>query len=282
MRFEGKVVLVTGGAQGIGRGVGERFAAEAASVVLFDIEPEPLQATVEDFTARGWAALGVTGDVSRRADVSRAVTLAEERFGGLDVLVGVAGIVELTDFIDISDSSWRRILDVNLYGMFLATQEAARAMVRRGGGSIVLVASTNAFFPEAHTVSYSVSKSGVVGLARAAALDLAEHDIRVNAINPGQIVTRLSALLVDDPIGGPEFLKRIPLGRWGQPADIAGVAAFLASDDAAYMTGASVTVDAGMTTGTRLEVADVGLGEHGSKRKSIPEPSIRRSVDVES
>ena len=274
LRFSGKTVLVTGGAQGIGRAIGERFVSEGANLVLFDVEADTLDRTVAELRGRGAPVEGAAGDVANRADVQRAVQAAVDRFGGLNALVGVAGIVELAPFLSVGDKSWRRILDVNLNGMFLATQEAARVMAQAGGGAIVLIASTNAFFPEAHTVAYSTSKAGIVGFVRAASLDLAEHRIRINAINPGQIVTRLSKLLVDDPIGGPAMLEKIPLGRWGQPSDIAAVAAFLCSDDAAYMTGEDVTVDAGMTVGMVLQVEDVALGEHGSKRAapSIPPP----------
>jgi glucose 1-dehydrogenase len=265
-RFAGKVVLVTGGAQGIGRGIADRFAAEGADVVIFDIEKDTLSRTVEELRAVGSRVEGVDGDVSKRRDVLRAVQTAVERFGRLDVLVGVAGIVEFTPFLEVTDASWGRILDVNLNGMFLATQEAARVMAAAGGGAIVLIASTNAFFAEAHTAPYTTSKAAIHGLVRAAALDLAPHNIRINAINPGQIVTRLSRVVVEDPIGGPAVLASIPLGRWGRPADIAAVAAFLASDDAAYMTGENVTVDAGMTIGTVMDVEDQALGEHGSRR----------------
>jgi NAD(P)-dependent dehydrogenase (short-subunit alcohol dehydrogenase family) len=265
-RFSGKTALVTGGAQGIARAIAERLAGEGARLVLMDIEQDTLDRTVAELRARDVSVEGVAGDVADRPSVQRAVKTAVDRFGGLDVLVGVAGIVELAPFLQVRDESWRRILDVNLTGMFIATQEASLVMAERGGGAIVLIASTNAFFPEAHTVAYSTSKAGIVGFVRAASLDLGEHKIRINAINPGQIVTRLSKLLVDDPIGGPAMLQKIPLGRWGQPSDIAAVAAFLASDDAAYMTGEDVTVDAGMTVGMVLEVEDVALGEHGSKR----------------
>jgi len=265
-RFEGKTVLVTGGAQGIGRGVAERFGSEGANLVLLDIEADTLERTAAELEEKGWAVEGVPGDVAVRDDVRRAVDRGVERFGRLDVLVGVAGITELSPILDVGHQTWQRILDVNLTGMFIAVQEAARAMAKAGGGSIVLIASTNAFFPEAHTVPYSVSKAGIVGLVRSASLDLAEHNIRINAINPGQIVTRLSAVLVEDPVGGPAFLQKIPLGRWGYPADIAAAVAFLASEDASYMTGEDMTVDAGMTIGTVLDVEDVGLGEHGSKR----------------
>jgi NAD(P)-dependent dehydrogenase (short-subunit alcohol dehydrogenase family) len=265
-RFEGRTALVAGAAQGIGRGVAERLASEGANLVLLDIEPEPLERTVAELRAKGWPVKAVAGDVADRAVVRRAVDLAVERFGGLDVLAGVAGITEFSPVLELSHESWQRILDVNLTGMFIATQEAGRVMAARGGGAIVLIASTNAFYPEAHTAPYSTSKAGLVGFVRAASLDLGRHGIRINAVNPGIIDTRLSKVLVDDPVGGPEYLKRIPLRRWGQPADIAAVVAFLASDDAGYVTGEDVTADAGATVGVVLEVEDVGLGEHGSAR----------------
>jgi 3-oxoacyl-[acyl-carrier protein] reductase len=269
-RFEGRAVLVTGGAQGIGRGVAERLASEGAGVALLDVEADALERTARELQAKGWRVEGVPGDVSSRADVRHAVGLAVERFGRLDALVGVAGITEFSPVLEVSDESWRRILDVNLTGMFMATQEAGRVMAARGGGAIVLVASTNAFYPEAHTAPYSTSKAGLVGFVKAASLDLGRHGIRINAVNPGIINTRLSSVLIDDPVGGPAYLRRIPLRRWGEPADIAAVVAFLASDDAAYMTGEDVTVDAGATVGVVLDVEDVGLGEHGSVRPGPP------------
>ena len=259
-----KNVLVTGGAGYLGSVLVPALLDEGHDVTVFDrllFGRQPLAALTDHPRFRL-----IEGDVTQRRDVHRAVQTAVERFGGLHVLVGVAGIVEFAPFLEVTESSWNRILEVNLTGMFLATQEAAGVMAAAGGGAIVLIASTNAFFAEAHTVPYTTSKAGIHGLVRAAALDLAPHNIRINAINPGQIVTRLSRVVVEDPIGGPAVLAGIPLGRWGQPADIAAVAAFLASDDAAYMTGANVTVDAGMTIGTVLDVEDQALGQHGSKR----------------
>src|SRR5712692_11021547 len=141
-RFAGRVVLVTGGAQGIGRGIVERFAAEGADVVIIDIEKDTLNQTVEELRARGLRAEGVAGDVTKREDVHGAVQTAVERFGGLHALVGVAGIVEFTPFLEVTEASWNRILDVNLTGMFITTQEAARVMAAAGGGAIVLIAST--------------------------------------------------------------------------------------------------------------------------------------------
>ena len=260
-RFEGKTVLVTGGAQGIARATAEAFAAEGANLVLFDIEAETLGRTARELADKGWPVEGVAGDVSRREDVRGAVDRAVERFGRLDVLFAAAAVTEIRPLLEITDEVWDRIMAVNLRGVFLATQESARAMARTGGGAIVVIASTNAFFVEQDTVPYSTTKGGIVTFVRNAALDLAPHNVRINAINPGIIYTRLSAALIDDPVAGPEYLKRIPLARYGQPEDIARVALFLASDDAGYMTGEDVTADGGATLGVVLGIEDLGLPE---------------------
>ena len=278
-RYDGKTVLVTGGGQGIGRSMAERVGAEGARVVLFDIDDDALARAVEFFASQGWPVAAVTGDVSQRDDVRRAIDVSVQRFGGIDVLFAVAGIGEIRPFLQVSEASWTRILSVNLSGMFIAAQEAARSMAEKStAGAIVLTASTNATFPEANTVPYSVSKAGVVGLTRAAALDLAPLGIRINCISPGQIVTRMSAVLVDDPVAGPAVLQKIPLGRWGQPKEIAAAAAFLGSDDASYMTGENVTVDAGMTVGTVLGIEEADLG---AARTSSDDANSEQTVDAE-
>jgi len=196
--------------------------------------------------------------------VQRAVALCLNRYGRLDVLAAQAGIAGIQPLLEIDDARWQRMIDVNLTGVFLSVQEAARAMIRTGGGAMVVTASTNAFYPEAHTAHYSATKGGIVTFVQSAALDLAEYDIRINVVNPGIIRTRLSTVLTDDPIGGPAYLKRIPLKRYGQPADIARVVVFLASDDASYITGEALTVDGGATVGVNLEVPDTPVLERGA------------------
>jgi NAD(P)-dependent dehydrogenase (short-subunit alcohol dehydrogenase family) len=187
------------------------------------------------------------------------VTKAVDRFGRLDVLVHTAAIVVLTPLLDFPEETWRRIIDVNLTGVFLTTQEAGRAMAKTGGGAIVVFASTNAFYVEELNVPYSATKGGIVTFVRNAALDLARHKIRINAVDPGIINTRLSASLIEDPVAGPEYLKRIPLGRWGSPDDIAKVVVFLASDDAGYITGEDVIIDGGVTLGVSLGIEDLKI-----------------------
>jgi NAD(P)-dependent dehydrogenase (short-subunit alcohol dehydrogenase family) len=258
-RFEGKTVLVVGGAQGMGRACAERFGAEGANLVLFDIEADTLKAAASELSGKGYPVESVAGDVSLREPVHKAVTRAVDRFGRLDVLVHTAAIVVLTPLLEFPEETWRRIIDVNLTGVFLTTQEAGRAMAKTGGGAIVVFASTNAFYVEELNVPYSATKGGIVTFVRNAALDLARHKIRINAVDPGIIHTRLSASLIEDPVAGPEYLKRIPLGRWGSPDDIAKVVLFLASDDAGYITGEDVIIDGGVTLGVSLGIEDLKL-----------------------
>jgi len=150
------------------------------------------------------------------------------------------------------------VVDVNLRGVFLTVQEGARAMLK--GGAMVVTSSTNAFHPEAHTTHYSATKGGVRTLVKAAALDLAPRGIRINVVHPGIIRTRLSRAVTDHPVGGPEFLKGVPLGRFGEPEDIARAVLFLLSDEAGYITGADLVVDGGATVGVTLQIDDQPLG----------------------
>jgi len=262
-RFAGKTVFVVGGAQGMGRASAERFAAEGANLALFDIEAATVEATGAELRERGYPVETMSGDVSVAEDVESAVTRTVDRFGGIDVLVHTAAIVELKPILEFPESAWRRIVDVNLTGVFLTTRAVGRVMAQRRSGAIVVFASTNAFFAEESNAPYSATKGGIVMFVRNAAMDLARHGIRINAVDPGIIDTRLSAALVHDPVAGPDYLKRIPAGRYGTPDDIAKVVVFLASDDAAYMTGEDVIIDGGLTLGATLGIDDLGHGIPG-------------------
>ena len=252
-RFAGKSALVTGAAQGMGRAIAERLVEEGASVVVFDIDAALAERTASELGDR---AVAVGGDVSQRADVRRAVATCVERFGGIDVLVAQAGIGDLQPLLEIDDAAWERMLGVNLTGVFYSVQEAAREMAARGSGAIVVTASTNAFYVEQHTSHYSATKGGVWTFVRNAALDLGQYGIRVNSVLPGIIDTRLSAPLVHDPVAGPEYLKRVPLRRFGQPVEIANAVLFLASDEASYVTGEDLIVDGGATLGVVLDIPE--------------------------
>ena len=258
-RFEGKAVLVTGAAQGIGRAIAERFLAEGAAVTIFDMDADLAAVAVAELGASG-PVQAHAGDVAARADVRAAVDASLSTFGSLDVVVAHAGIADVQPILEISDDRWQRVLDVNLTGVFLCIQEGGRAIANAGkGGAIVVTASTNSFWVEQNMAPYNTSKAGEVALIRTAALDLAGYGIRVNGVAPGVVRTRISEWVIDDPVLGPEYLKKIPIGRFGEPGDVADAVAFLASADAGYITGQTLILDGGLTLGQPLEAMDIAL-----------------------
>jgi NAD(P)-dependent dehydrogenase (short-subunit alcohol dehydrogenase family) len=254
-RFSGKTALVTGAAQGIGRAIAERFASERANVVLLDIDGDLAEQTADELRTQGGSAEAVGGDIARREDVRNAVERGLERFGRLDILAANAGIADAQPFMETEEASWRRIIDVNLTGTFFCLQEAARAMIPAGGGAMIATASTNAFWVESNMAAYNASKGGIVALVKSAAFDLGAYNIRVNAVAPGMIRTRAN-FITEDPLAGPEYLKGVPLGRFAEPAEMAAVVAFLASDDASYVSGELLVADGGTTIGVRLPIPD--------------------------
>jgi glucose 1-dehydrogenase len=242
MRLDGKVALVTGAAQGIGFACAEAFAREGAKVVLSDVNAEK----GSEAAAKLGAAF-IRCDVSRKSEVIAAVEKAVEQHGRLDVLLANAGIVHAADFLDLEEADFDRVLSVNLKGIFLAGQAAARQMVKQGGGgAIINMSSVNAVLAIPNQVPYVVSKGGINQLTKVMALSLARHSIRVNAIGPGTILTELAKTAV---LGNAEaerrILSRTPIGRMGEPSEIASVAVFLASDDASYVTGQTIYPDGG-------------------------------------
>jgi 3-oxoacyl-[acyl-carrier protein] reductase len=252
-RFAGRGVVVTGAAQGIGRAICARLLAEGAGVVALDLNAERLERTVEELGER---CVPSVGDVSRRDDVCRAVATCVERFGRIDVMCAHAGIAEPRPLLELDDDHWRRHFAVNVDGVFLCAQEAGRTMVERGGGgTIVCTASINAFDVEETHAAYNVTKAAVWNFVRSAAIDLARHRIRVNGVAPGVVDTPIAALVVHNPELAPEYLKTIPLGRFGEPEDVAACVAFLASDDASYVTGHLIVVDGGQTLGIAVDLA---------------------------
>jgi 3-oxoacyl-[acyl-carrier protein] reductase len=258
MRFDGRSALVTGGAQGIGRAVAAGLVAEKAHVVVFDFDAEAAERTAAEL-----GCVAVVGDVARREDVRRAVDTCIEQNGGLHVVSANAGIAAVEPFLETEDATWERILAVNLHGAFRTIQESARAM-RDGGGSIVVTTSTNAFWPETGTSPYTASKHGLLGLVRNAAIDLGHYGIRVNAVAPGIVRTRLAMFLTDDPVEGPKYLENVPLGRFAEPEDIAKAILFLASDDADYVTGEQLVVDGGVSVGVVVPEPETPLSDLGS------------------
>jgi 3-oxoacyl-[acyl-carrier protein] reductase len=247
-RFEGKSVVVTGGASGLGAAAVARFLQEGARVLIVDRNSEALPRALERMGALG-EVYGSLADVSRVEDVERLTAEAVDQLGRIDVLINNAGIALQEPFLSILPENWDAIISVNLTGAFLVGQRVARAMVAQGGpAAIVNTSSTNGLVAEDKYAHYNASKGGVTLLTKSMAIELAPYGIRVNAVCPGYIVTEMSAA-IDDAAFVEDYVRRfIPLGRPGRPADVAGVFTFLASDDAAFMTGACLVIDGGQLT----------------------------------
>jgi glucose 1-dehydrogenase len=245
MKLQSKVALVTGGAQGIGLACAERFADEGARVAIVDLDAARGAAAVEAIGAD--RALFVAGDVTKTDTVARAVAATLERFGAIDVLLNNAGITHAADFLELAEADFDRVLGVNLKSYFLFGQAVAKWMVGTGrSGSIVNMSSVNAILAIPNQVPYCVSKGGVAQLTRVMAMSLAPRGIRVNAIGPGTIATELARTAVlGSPAAERMIRSRTPLGRLGEPVEVAKVAVFLASDDASYLTGQTVFPDGG-------------------------------------
>ncbi len=250
--LDGQAAIVTGAGRGIGHAIAERFVRDGADVVIADIDAAGVEAAAErltGFAAPGRTVVPVAADCASRNDVERVVGTCLERFGRLDVFMANAGIAPTADLLDTTDELWDATIALNLRGTFLGVQTAARAM-RGRGGRIVVTASTNAFWMETSLTAYDASKAGVVALVRTAAMELAPHGITVNAVGPGLIATDLTRALTEDPERARVYLRQIPAGRFGTPADVAGAVAFLVSPDAAWITGHVLVVDGGQTLGT--------------------------------
>lgn len=247
--LSGKVVFATGAARGLCKAIVARYLAEGCSVLAFDNNAENLHAAVAEWNA-GDRVIARTGDVRNRDDIQAAIDAAVARWGRIDVLANVAGIALEEHFLTIEPEDWQRILDINLTGVFNVGQLVARQMAQQpSGGVIINMASKNGIAAEVKYAHYNASKGGVVLLTKTMALDLADYNIRVNAVAPGYCVTPMSQEI--DPPDFVEFYRDtlIPLNRLGNTADVAGAFAFLASDDAAFMTGHTLVLDGGQTAG---------------------------------
>jgi gluconate 5-dehydrogenase len=238
--------IITGAASGIGRHLAEGFAAAGAEVALFDADGDGARAAAE---ALGEPAAAWTVDVTDEGGVSAATTEVQERFGRLDFLVNNAGVRHAEGFLEHDLGAWRRTLDVDLTGVFVCSQAAARIMARAGGGKILNIASIAAVLALRTRPAYVAAKAGVAGLTRAAALELGPLGIRVNAIGPGVIETPLTASYFEDEDLARLIRENVPLGRWGQTEDLLGPAIFLCGPAANYVSGQLLCVDGGWTAG---------------------------------
>lgn len=246
MRLQNKVAIVTGAGSGNGRGIALRFAEEGADVVVADVVLDSAQATAKAIEALGRRALVTQTDISQRASVETLVAHTLAEFGQVDILVNNAGIGGRVKFLELTDEVWDRMMAINLKGPFLCAQAVARVMVQQGrGGVIVNIGSIEATVPLPNQVHYASAKGGVLMLTRALALDLASYGIRVNAIGPGIIETAMTAPTLARADRRQEWETAVPLGRVGQPLDVAKAALFLASDESDYMTGTILYVDGG-------------------------------------
>jgi len=248
MILANKVAIVTGGARGIGLAIATRFVAEGASVVIADIDAAAGEAAARTFEPA--KCRFVTADVGDARGAGNVVAETCRAFGSLDIMVNNAGIVHGADFLDLAESDFDRVLRVNLKGAFLAGQAAARRMgaqVKAGKppGAIINLSSSNAVVAISNQVPYCVSKGGLDQLTKVMALSLAPYGIRVNAIGPGSIMTDILKAVATDREAKQRILMRTPLGRIGDPGEIASIAAFLGSDDASYITGETIYADGG-------------------------------------
>lgn len=247
-RFDGKVAVVTGGAQGIGEAIARRLASEGATVAILDIQQDKARAVADDIQARGARAIAVEMDVTDRQDVRRAVKEVEAKLEKIDVLINNVGRNKLSPLIDLPDDLCDRLLSVNLRGPITVTQAVLGGMVRRNSGKIVNIASEAGRVGSPGDPIYSASKGGIIALTKTLAQELARYGILVNCVAPGPIETELMAAThADNPKRGEAMVRRIPLRRPGKPEEVAAVVAFFASDDASYITGQTLSVSGGLT-----------------------------------
>ena len=255
MRLEAKTAIVTGAAQGMGRAISLRFAAEGANVVAADVNLPGAEAVAAEIAAAGGQAVAVAVDVQNQDQVQAMVDRAVDAFGGVDILVNNAGVIKIIPFLETTEADWDRMFCINCKGLLWCSQAAARQMIAQGrGGKIINLASQAGRRGEALVLAYCASKACVISMTQSMALALAPHKINVNGIAPGIVDTplwdeidRQLAALLGMEVGEPKrtFVQSIPLGRIEQPEDVAGAAVFLASSEADYITQQTLNVDGG-------------------------------------
>lgn len=247
--FAGKVAVVTGGANGIGKSVALLFAEQGAAVCVVDLPIPELKETVREIENAGGKAFAFEADVTKESEVEAYVRAAEEKYGGVDVLFNNAGVGGMTSPLDeYSNEAFDKVIDVNVKGVWLGMKYVAHAMKRRGGGAIVNVSSIAGLRAIPNAIAYTASKYAVIGMTKTAALELAPSKIRVNAICPGLVQTKLGQGFVDswgEEVATKLINDRVPMRRLGQPDEIAKLVGFLSSDEASFITGSVHSIDGG-------------------------------------
>jgi len=254
-RFVGQVAVITGAGSGIGKACALRFAQEGANVLCLDVNDSNNEAAAQECRQYGVEALAMHCDVTREEDIERAVQVAMERWGRIDVLVAAAGIYRGAPLPEVSLKQWQLVIDVNLTGVFLCNRAVAPIMMKQRSGSIINISSMAGKTSWPASAEYSASKSGVIGLTRSVAMELAPYGATANAVCPGNTRTEMveyvaATIAAREGISPEEWLslraKDCPMGRFAEPWEIAGVVAFLASEDSRYLTGQAIEVDGGM------------------------------------